>query len=62
MPPAPAAVVGDLHHDVQKREFEVIYEVLGQAQSKKAAAERLGISDRTLRYKLSQMRDQGFAV
>ncbi len=51
-----------LHGDVQKREFEVIYDVLGQVESKKAAAERLGISDRTLRYKLSQMREQGFAV
>ncbi|MEN8801789.1 MAG: helix-turn-helix domain-containing protein, partial [Thiogranum sp.] len=30
--------------------------------SRKAAAERLGISPRTLRYKLARMREQGIAV
>ncbi len=52
----------DLHSDVQQREFELIAEVLAQAVSKKVAAQRLGISDRTLRYKLSQMREQGYVV
>ncbi len=52
----------DLHSDVQQREFELIAQVLGQVASKKVAAQRLGISDRTLRYKLSQMREQGYAV
>ena len=32
------------------------------AENTEAAAQRLGISDRTLRYKLSQMREQGYAV
>lgn len=53
---------GVLHADVQQREFEVIASTLQKVPSKKEAAARLGISDRTLRYKLSQMREAGYAV
>ncbi len=60
--PEPVLVMPSLHRDVQQKEFEVILDVLKQSDSKKRAAERLGISDRTLRYKLSQMRSQGFSV
>lgn len=55
-------VVSDLHSEVQQQEFEVIATTLRQTPSKKEAASRLGISDRTLRYKLSQMRQAGFLV
>ena len=42
---------------------KVILEVLEEVKgSRKAAAERLGISPRTLRYKLARLRDAGFAL
>jgi len=48
---------------LKSREFEAIAETLREViGSRKAAAERLGISERTLRYKLARMRDAGFAV
>ncbi len=55
--PAPAAL-GD---DLQRREFEIILDTLRDTRgSRKTTAERLGISPRTLRYKLARMRDVGF--
>jgi two-component system response regulator FlrC len=51
---------GLLGEDLRRREFEVIMETLKQeGGSKKNAAERLGISPRTLRYKMARMRDAG---
>jgi len=48
---------------LKTREFEMILDALRVDNgSRKAAAERLGISPRTLRYKLARMRDQGIAV
>jgi len=47
---------------LQSREFEIILGALRDHGSRKAAAERLGISPRTLRYKLARMREQGIAV
>jgi two-component system response regulator FlrC len=44
------------------REFELILSALRDHGSRKEAAERLGISPRTLRYKLARMREQGIAV
>lgn len=52
------AALGD---DLKQREFEIIVSTLRQEQgSKKGTAERLGISPRTLRYKLAKLKEQGF--
>jgi len=49
--------------DLKSVEFEAIAETLRDViGSRKVAAERLGISERTLRYKLARMRDAGFSV
>ncbi|WP_339513067.1 sigma-54-dependent transcriptional regulator [Pseudomonas sp. RL_15y_Pfl2_60] len=69
---APAEVVieeidapesGALGEDLRRREFQVIIDTLRTERGRrKEAAERLGISPRTLRYKLAQMRDAGMDV
>jgi two-component system response regulator FlrC len=52
-----------LGDDLRRREFELILETLRSERGRrKEAAERLGISPRTLRYKLAQMRDAGMDV
>ena len=49
--------------DLKNREYELILDALRTDRgSRKAVAERLGISPRTLRYKLARMREQGIAV
>lgn len=49
--------------DLKTNEKNMILDALEQAAgSRKTAAERLGISPRTLRYKLAQMREQGFVI
>ncbi|NKQ11814.1 sigma-54-dependent transcriptional regulator [Pseudomonas sp. SST3] len=59
-PPAPAETVGALGEDLRRREFELILETLrAERGRRKETADRLGISARTLRYKLAQMRDAG---
>lgn len=59
----PATAGGGLEQDVKQREFQLIIEVLrAERGRRKEAAERLGISPRTLRYKLAQMRDAGVDV
>ena len=53
--PAPA-----LEGDLKRREQELILQALASNQgSRKAAAEYLGISARTLRYKLARLRERG---
>jgi len=53
----------DLSEVAWEREQQVILEILTKVQgSRKAAAEQLGISARTLRYKLAKIKDQGIAV
>jgi two-component system response regulator FlrC len=47
---------------LKSRECELILDALRDHGSRKEAAERLGISPRTLRYKLARMREQGIAV
>jgi two-component system response regulator FlrC len=52
-----------LDADLRSREQELIMEALAAGNgSRKSAAERLGISPRTLRYKLARMREDGIAV
>lgn len=54
---------GMLDSDLKQREFEVILTTLRQHRGKrKQTAEVLGISARTLRYKLARMRDSGIDV
>ncbi len=51
---------GKLHNDLRDRETEVIIETLkGFKGSRKKTAEKLGISPRTLRYKLAKLRETG---
>ncbi len=53
-------VLGD---DLQHREFEIIIDTLrSEGGSRKNTAEKLGISPRTLRYKLARMRDIGINI
>jgi len=61
---SPSAVdAGALGEDLRRREFQVIIDTLrAERGRRKEAAERLGISPRTLRYKLAQMRDAGMDV
>lgn len=59
----PAAPGGDLEAALRASEDELILEALRvEAGRRKAAAERLGISPRTLRYKLARLREQGVAL
>lgn len=65
--PAPVVVeaetAGALGDDLRRREFQMIIDTLrAERGRRKEAAERLGISPRTLRYKLAQMRDAGMDV
>ena len=60
---APAPERPQLEGDLRQREQEVILGALSASGgSRKAAAERLGISPRTLRYKLARMKEQGVPV
>ncbi|WPP01311.1 sigma-54 dependent transcriptional regulator [Pseudomonas sp. HR96] len=61
--PPMAEAAGGLEDDLRRREFEMIIETLRSERGRrKEAAEKLGISPRTLRYKLAQMRDAGMDV
>ena len=51
----------DLNGNLKQREYLLIMEALA-AGSRQAAAERLGISPRTLRYKMARMREEGFDI
>ena len=57
------SVDAGLGEDLRRREFQLIIDTLrAERGRRKEAAERLGISPRTLRYKLAQMRDAGMDV
>jgi two-component system response regulator FlrC len=59
----PGESAGALGDDLRRREFQMIIDTLRSERGRrKEAAERLGISPRTLRYKLAQMRDAGMDV
>jgi len=52
-----------LHSDLKNHEFQVILDILKNTLgNRKLTAERLGISQRTLRYKLAKMRDNGMNI
>lgn len=52
-----------LGSDLKRREYEIIVNTLNSERgSKKRTAERLGISPRTLRYKMARLREAGFPV
>ena len=58
-----AASSGALGEDLRRREFQLIVDPRrAEGGRRKEAADRLGISPRTLRYKLAQMRDAGMDV
>ncbi len=52
----------DLSGDLKVREYQLIVDALNECGSRKGAAEKLGISPRTLRYKLARMRDSGIHI
>jgi two-component system response regulator FlrC len=54
---------GRLPEDLRSLEEQMILDALEQGRgSRKRVAERLGISERTLRYKIARMRDAGISV
>jgi two-component system response regulator FlrC len=57
------AAKGRLNDDLRSVEEEMILQALREGNgSRKNAAERLGISQRTLRYKIARLRDAGVAI
>jgi two-component system, response regulator FlrC len=59
---APIATTGgDLAETLRSQEFDMIHSALARGSRQQVAAQ-LGISPRTLRYKLAQMRKAGYAV
>jgi len=49
----------ELSHDMQQQEFRLIQQALALG-SRKAAAKKLAVSERTLRYKIARLREAGF--
>ncbi|MCU1716492.1 sigma-54-dependent transcriptional regulator [Pseudomonas sp. 5P_3.1_Bac2] len=61
--PSAESEAGVLGEDLRRHEYQMIIDTLrAERGRRKEAAERLGISPRTLRYKLAQMRDAGMDV
>jgi two-component system response regulator FlrC len=51
-----------LGDSLKQREYTLIIEALRNEKNKKLAAEKLGISPRTLRYKMAKMREEGVSI
>jgi len=62
MAPTPRAPAGKLPEAVRHSEFHLIQAALAACESRSEAAQRLGISPRTLRYKLARWRELGRTV
>jgi two-component system response regulator FlrC len=52
----------DLSQAVKQNEHQIILAALAATRSKNEAAERLGISPRTLRYKMARLRENGLSL
>ncbi|HFC52952.1 MAG TPA: sigma-54-dependent Fis family transcriptional regulator [Gammaproteobacteria bacterium] len=62
-PSQPDGTSGDLNDSVRRQEYQIIADALREpGSSRKAVAARLGISERTLRYKLARMREMGMEI
>ena len=59
---ADTAAPADLQSAVRMNERQVIMATLASTPSKTEAAKRLGISPRTLRYKMAQLREHGLSM
>jgi len=59
---SPATAAPDLQSAARLNEHQVIMATLAATPSKTEAAKRLGISPRTLRYKLAQLREHGLGM
>ncbi len=57
-----AVLPTDLHSAARLNEHQIIMATLASTPSKQEAAKRLGISPRTLRYKLAQLREMGLGM
>ena len=53
---------GNLHTAMESNEFRVIAETLRTCRTRKQAAEVLGVSERTLRYKMARMKERGMEI
>ncbi|MEY8264460.1 MAG: sigma-54 dependent transcriptional regulator [Bermanella sp.] len=63
LPPEAEQDAGDaLGDNLKQREYVLILDALKNEKNKKRAAQKLGISPRTLRYKMARMRDQGIDI
>jgi two-component system response regulator FlrC len=60
--PEAAPCTTDLQSAARMNEHQVIMATLAATPSKTEAAKRLGISPRTLRYKLAQLREHGLSM
>lgn len=60
--PLADSAAGELGSDLREREIELVIDALQQEPSRKDAAERLGISPRTLRYKIAKWREEGIDI
>ncbi|WMC11366.1 sigma-54 dependent transcriptional regulator [Oceanimonas pelagia] len=61
--PVPAATAAELGEALENQEHRIILQALhNSGGSRREVAERLGISPRTLRYKLARMREAGIKV
>ena len=52
-----------LNGELKQQEYQIILDALAQfGGSRQKVAEQLGISPRTLRYKLAKMRENGYII
>ena len=56
------SVASGLSGDLKACEQDLIISALKAQTTRREVAEKLGISPRTLRYKLAKMRDEGVAI